>query len=295
MGKALRFFPASGKVAMFDEASGGGDIFDITSQCNRPANSPASWLSSIYFHSDLDIAEVVSDTTVSITHASVGGSTSSGLSAGGLGSDSSAAENAAVVRYNAGSTDDLAVSHGLGYVPDALVVVGSNVLDPGMPVQLTGSGIGRYASLYLTTTEARIKTWASVSGSALSSVTLSYRVIILRQPRTASGNKLFDFDPSTGITKMAKDRFSTDRNYLQVVVGGSPYGIAYGKTIDLANGAPKFFFPDGTTFEPVPSTLKSRIVIGYGNGAATYTGSYGSAQNYNGAASGPTQILVQAP
>jgi len=279
---------------MFDEASGGGDIFDITSQCNRPANSPSSWLSSIYFHSDLDIAEVVSDTTVSITHASVGGSTSDGLSSSdGVGSAS--AENAAVVRYNAGSDDQLAVTHSLGYVPDALVVVSGNVLDPGMPVQLTGTGRGRYASLYLTTTEARIKTWASVSGSTLSSVTLDYRVIILRQPRTASGNDLFKFDPATGITKMAKDRFSTDRNYLQVVSGGSPYGIAYGKTIDLDGGAPKFFFPDGTTFEPVPNTLKSRIVVGYGNGAATYTGSYGSAMNYSGSASAPTQILVQAP
>ena len=293
MTKALRMF-TDGTVAMFDEATGGGDQFDKTSSRNRPANDPASWLSSIYFHSGLDIVEVVSDTTVSITHAAVTGSTSGGIrSSDGVGSASS--ENAAVVRYNAGSTDDLAVTHGLGYIPDALVVVSGNVLDPGMPVQLTGTGLGRYASLYLTTTTARIKTWASVSGSNLPSVTLSYRIIILRQPRTASGNKLFDFDPTTGITKMAKDRFSTDRNYLQVVAGGSPFGIAYGKTIDLAGGAPKFCFPDGTTFEPVPNTLKSRLVIGYGNGAATYTGSYGSAMNYSGSATSPTQILVQAP
>lgn len=293
----LQADPATYKVAIFDEAVGGGDPASPTSARNRPLLDPANWLANIYFHSDLDNMEVHSDTTVPVSHPAVGGVTTGGMDGGGNNISGGETQNAANLRYRRSTADYALVNHNLGYIPDAFAVVGSQALFPGMPVQTQGDGRGRYCTVYLTSTQVRLFEWSSVSASDLPALTLSYRVIVLARPRDPSGAILFDYDPASGRVTMARGRFDSTRNYLQVVPGGSPFGIPYGKTIDLKNGAPRFVRPDGTIFEPVPSTLKGKFVVSYTEDRTvkTYNPGYKNSMAYNGAFTGPQQILVQAP
>lgn len=286
--------PASGKVALFDEAPGGGSPSDPTSLRNRPLLDPASWLANVYFHSDLDNLEVVSDTSVAVAHAAVTGTTVSGVSGGG-GSGGGAASSglAASIRYGASSATSSLVTHNLGYVPDFLVVVGNKVLFPGMPAQVQADGRGRYVSAYATTTAITLYEWTSVSDQTLPATNLTYRVIVFRQQRAASGSQLLDFNTATGETTIGKGRFASSRRYLQVVPGGSPFAISYGKTMELRNGAPRIISPDGTVFEPVPAGLKGRWSVT--TSSTTHNGAYGSSMAYSGSFIGPTQIQVQAP
>lgn len=284
---AFRAFPAAGVVAMFVEAPGGGDIFDINAPCNAPALDPENHLASIYLHSGLDNFEVVSDTTVTINH----------LQANGLGSGSIGGSIVNAMTFNRSSADNLLVTHSLGYVPDCIVLVDDQILFPGRPVQSFTDGRGRYCTAYATTTAIRLAEWTAVSASNLTAQSIDYRVIVFKQPPAPSGDELIDFDPDTGVLQLAFGRFNSSRAYAQVVAGGSPFGVAFGKTMDFANGAVRFVNPDGTTFEPIPNTQKGRWEASYSGaaGSFSYTGAYGSAMSYTGSFAGPEQISVQAP
>lgn len=266
--------PISGTVALFDEAPGGGDATDPHSQRNRPLLDPATWLANVYLHSDLDNIEVLSETTVTVNHTA--GTTGSGSSSGG----------GDVVVWNRNAADWLLVTHGLGYIPIVLVSQGGKTLWPGMPVQTNNIGGGRYAVPYVSTTEVRLSEWLSSAGSPLAAISINYKITIIRQPRAASGNRLFDFDPTSGVLKLGFDKFSSDRRYLQVVPGGSPLGVFAGRTADLNNGAPRFRLADGTSYDTVPATMKARIDA---------HSSFGPAMAYNGTFAGSPIFQVQAP
>ena len=290
---SFKMFASHGIVALYDEAPGGGDPEDINSLRNRPALNPAAWLDHVYFHSALDNMEVASETVVSINHASAGGATTGGVSgSSGVGGGSS--QNAANLKYKATSAEHVLVTHGLGYVPDVMVLMDGDLVT-GAPVQTQPDGRGRYCTVYADTNVVGLREWTSVSNLALPAITLDYRVIVMRRQPAASGNKIAEFNPDTGELSLARNRFRSKRRYLQVVPGGSPFGIPYGKTLELRNGAPRFVNPDGTYLEPVPASLQARWRCTYSNGSSVYTGAYGASMAYNGTFDGPEQILVQAP
>lgn len=293
MAIAFRTFAAEGIVALFDEPNDTGDVHDIDAPRNAPAKSPEDHLDKIYFHSSLDNLEVESDTTVAINHSSVAGASSGSVSGGGgTAGGASQSEADANLAFAKGKTTHNLVTHDLGYVPDVLVLVGDLALAPGMPVQVQSGGRMRFVTPYVTTTQVRIAEWSTVSASALSSVSLDYRVMIFRAPPAPSGDKVMQVDSDTGLVTMAQGRFDSSRRYLQVVSGGTPFGISYGKTIDLKNGAPRFVDPDGDIYDPVPD-MKYRMRMSHFIG--TYTGSYGASMAYDGSFSGSPSILVQAP
>lgn len=275
----------TGRCALFDEAPGGGDFDDPNSLRNRPLNDPLNWLANIYFHSDFNYLEVAfGPTNVTVNHSAVA-------------TIPKPAEQLVDFGWNNSVTDRLLFTHSLGYQPIVLVVVGQNVVWPGMPVQVgTGATGGmRFASVYVTDTEVRMKEFASTGSIALPAISLTYTLLVFARPPVSTGNVLFDFDPVTGIVEMGRRKFKSNLRYLQVVGGGSPFGIAYGgKTIDLKNGAPRAFRADGTYFEPVPATLAM------GNPRTNLTGGnygwiWGNSMSYNGSYSGPGNIQVQAP
>ena len=74
--KAFRAFH-QGVVAIFTEASGGGEPTDMTALRNRPAADPANWLPNLFFHSSLDMLQVSSDDLVSIAHGAISAATAS--------------------------------------------------------------------------------------------------------------------------------------------------------------------------------------------------------------------------
>lgn len=290
---SFKVFSDDETVALFDEAPGGGDPADINSPRNRPALNPGAWLGNVYLHSALDNMEVASDTTVTVNHLAAGGTTTGGVS-GGSGMGTGASQNGADLKYKATSAEHVLVTHGLGYVPDCMVLVGDKLVT-GAPVQTQTDGRGRYCTVYADASTIRLREWTAVSSLALPSISLNYRVLVFRRAPAASGNKLLEFNPTTGELRLARNRFASKRRYLQVVPGGAPFSLPYGKTIDLQNGAPRVANPDGSFTDPVPSTLKGRWRCIFANGSETYTGAYGNSMSYNGSFSGPQQVLVQAP
>lgn len=281
MAKVFMTDPTTGRCALYDEPVLTGDPDDPNSARNAPLNNPVSNWEYIYFHSDFDYMGVShGPTVVNVSHASVAAAGSSLPEAG-------ASIN---FGWGAASATHTILTHNLGYVPNAMVVVNNNVLWPGMPVQVASDGGSRYASAYCTTTQVRLYEWASSGATTLPAINLSYTVIVFENPPAPSGDLLIDYDPITEITQMGKGKFSSDKRYLQVVPGGTPFGIAYGRTIDLANGAPRAVRPDGVTYNPVPSSLAVGLVKYPG-----YPTTYGSSLAYDGSFTGPTQIQVQAP
>ena len=258
--------PATGNVALFDEAPGGGDPADPASLRNRPL---------------LDNMEVVSDTTITVSHAAITAA-----------SNTTGVELASAFDYDAGLTDHDLVTHGLGYEPLALVAVGGELLTPGQPVQGPGTTAGtvRYVSPWVTGSKVRLREFGSRGTGGLAAIDIDYRVLVFRQPRGPSGNRLIDFDPDAGVLSLGFDRFNSDRRYLQVVPGGTPFGLCLGRTADAKNGAPRFVSADGTIFDPVSSATKMGIKAS-SEGSVTY----GAAMNYTGSFAGGGAILVQAP
>lgn len=274
-GIALRAFPAAGIVAMFDEPNVTGDVLDIDAPRNAPAKTPADWLPNIYFHSDLDYMETVFAGDVEVSHPAIDVDPGSGYSD--------------YVVFTDDDEDHILYEHNLGYPPMALVAIGGNIIWPGMLIHVDGGvNFWRFGTVYCDDQYVRlfVKT-AVLSGNDAPAADLSYTVLVFKE-HEATGDKLFDFDPATGVTTMGRGKFSSAARYLQVAAGGSPLGIALGRTIDLNNGCSRAFRPDGTYAEP-----------GGGSGS-TYTitpgnGSYGSPVQYNGSYAGPATIEVQAP
>lgn len=281
MAKVFMADPSTGRCALYDEPTTSGDPQDPNSARNSPLNSPVSNLQFVYFHSDFNYMEVShGPTTVAVAHASV--------PVGGTSFPESGASIA--FGWKATSANHVLLTHSLGYIPHAMVVVAGNVLWPGMPVQVASDGGSRYVSAYCTTTQVVLYEWASSGATTLPATSLNYTVLVFRNPPAPTGNILIDFDPVTGDVEMGRGQFDSSRRYLQVVPGGSPFGIAYGRTIDLNNGAPRAVRPDGTVFNPVPTTLRLGLTRLQG-----YPTVYGASMAYGGSFTGPTQILVQAP
>ncbi|MET3899663.1 hypothetical protein ABIB57_003625 [Devosia sp. UYZn731] len=275
----LMFDPITARIALYTEPTLAGDPFDPNSARNAPLNSPAANLPSLYYHSDYDPMEVaVGPTDVLITHTAI---------PAGSGAPDAATINSQLV-YGGYTQDRSLLAHGLPYVPDFLVVVGTQTLHPGYPVQYNAlDGRARCVTAYATATEIRIYETGIQTSSVLAAVNVTYTVIVLKRPPAPVGSVLFEFDPVTGITTMARGKFSSNRRYLQIVAGGSPFGFPLGRTIDLANGTFRSVQPDGTIRDVVPAAFKLSFGFGGPN--------FGPAGNYNGSFTGDPQIQVQAP
>src|SRR5690606_10480242 len=100
------------------------------------------------------------------------------------------------------------------------------------------------------------------TSNILAAVDVTYTLLILRRPPAASGDTLFDFNPDTGVVEMAFGKFRSDRRYLQVVPGGTPFGIPLGRTMHFKNGTFRSVSPSGAVRDIVPSTF--RISFGPG-------------------------------
>lgn len=272
----------TGRCVLFDEAPGEGAFDNPNSSRNRPINSPESWLPYIYFHSDFNYLEVAFNPSISVSHSAV--------SPGALPPGSSTNFG-----WNSSVTDRLLFTHNLGYSPLTLCAIGNNMVWPGMPVQSTPDGGMRFTTIYSTTTEIRMKEFATVGSSTLPSINNSYNLLIFRNPPDSDGNILLDFNPDTGVIEMGKGKFKSNLKYLQVVPSGSPFITPYGgKSIDLQNGAMRAVRSDGTTFDPVPPGL-SFALPRFGLTGTDFGYQYGSGMGYTGSYTGPSSLQVQAP
>jgi hypothetical protein len=271
--------PETGDTALFVDPGGGGAWDDIAAPMNRPAKNPLNWLSHIYFHSALDPMEVaIGPTNVSVSHGTIPAGTPSGGVVG--------LNNGRV--YGGYTTSHVLLTHSLGYVPDFFILQGSNTLHPGYPIQFdSADGRSRNVTAYATTSQIILYEYGVQTSNALAGVSVTYTLLVLRRPPAPTGSAMMEFDPDTGVVKMGRDKFSSDRRYLQVVPGGSPYSLPLERTVDLANGAPRSVSPDGTIRDVVPPSF--RIAYGFGGP------SFGPDGNYNGSFTGAPAIQVKAP
>jgi len=278
----FRVDEATGRAAIYEEAPGGGDTEDNNALMHRPFMDPGSWLANIYFHTDLDYMEVShGPTAVVVSHAAV--------AAGSLGG---ANFNAASTMVYTGSpaTHEL-LTHGLGYVPDFMVVVNDDLVYPGRAVQSLADGRTRSICAYADTNKVYLREWYIQSASVMPAISATYTVLVFKRPPAPSGDVVYRFDESTGILQMGKGKFSSDRRYLQVRSGGLPFGFPLGKTIDRKNGAPRLVDPDATITEPVPASQKFVFATNYQTSGFVF----GASAAYNGTFTGSPAIEVQAP
>jgi len=271
--------PATGRCALYTEPVNMGDFDDPNSARNAPLNNPGANLQYLYFHSDYDPMEVAfGPTTVAVSHGTIpAGSPSGGIA--GL-------NNGRV--FGGYSTSHVLLTHSLGYEPDFFILQGLNAVHPGYPIQFdSADGRSRNVTAYATTSQIILYEYGVQTSNALAGLSVNYTTLVLKRPPAASGDILMDFDPVSGIVKMGLDKFSSDRRYLQIVSGGSPFSLPLDRTIDLANGAPRSVSPDGAIRDVIPASFS----ISYGYGPPTF----GPGGDYNGTFTGSPSIQVQAP
>lgn len=273
--------PNTERCALYDENGTDGDPDNPNSTRNAPLNNPNSHLDKIYFHSDFDYCEVgFGPTNVTINHSSV----SPGGSPSGVGLN-------ALLVYGTYSASNVLLTHSLGYIPDFMVIADGDIIYGGTPIQYLSDGRTRNVTAYATTSQIILYETAIRTSSTIPALSKTYTIIVFLQPPEASGNVLIDFNPTSGTVEMGKGKFNSSRRYLQIVPGGSPFGFARGRTIDLNKGAPRFVDPDGTITDPVPSYAAMNIAMSGETGSVVYGDSYA----YNGSFTGTPGILVQVP
>lgn len=291
---AFMIDPETNNIGLYTEPVATGDPKDPNSARNAPLNDPDSYMANLIWHIQYDNMEVYDERTVTVTHPSVTGAADL---IGGTGNTGNVGELGMLLgagfSYDTTPVDHTLYNHGLGYEPMVYAAVDNVLLTPGHIVQVATGGFARYVSLWVDTSNVYLREFACRRNAAVSSFSQSYKLITIRHQRSAEGNdppKLLDVDQSTGLVTLGDGRWRNDRRYLQVVPGGSPFGLCVGKNMDANNGAPRVVAADGTIYDPIPNTLFVRISIGGGTGGSTPT-----TANYKGSFTGGEVIQVQAP
>jgi hypothetical protein len=236
----IRSFKASDVFACFEEAAGGGATFDINAPRNAPAKTPASYLSSLIWHSSLFQYEVAAGPTdVVVNHAALATKdTHVVVSTGGLAIGAFPPTGSSIgfiIQGDHRVTDLLLYTHGLGYVPKFMVALDGRRVPDGFIVQVDGSGGHRRVSVFATSTGIYLRESAISTSIDLASVSKTYRVMVFR---TRSPNPaLAMFSGSAGAMQLARGIIDTTRKYLRRTGSGdTPFALNMGRTLDIKNG-----------------------------------------------------------
>lgn len=273
--------PVTGRAALYEEPIAAGDPSNPNSARNAPLNNPNANMQYVYYHSDFDPMEVViGPSEVTINHASI----APGSGPGAVASFSTVLVYGNVVR------DHVLLTHNLGYAPVFFVVVDGHAVHGGFPVQYVSSdGRTRCVTPYATDTVIGLREFGIQTSNTLPAISVTYSVLVIGRPPAPVGNVLLDFEPLTGVVSIARGKFRSDRYYLQIVDGGSPFAFPLGPTIDLNNGTFRSVSPTIGARDPVPATF--RVAFGESFGAPAY----GPTGEYKGAFAGSDFVQVQAP
>jgi hypothetical protein len=236
----VRLYADELRCAIYDEAPGGGDPIDPLSLMNRPVVSPLSWLSNIYFHSDLDYYGIaVKNLSVSISHAAIAGMVRT--AAGGN------QEVSAAVTFGGQTveTNHLLVNHGLGYVPKFFCIYDNRLIPHGTPVQDSGFGLKRFVTAYATSTQIRLHEVGYSSASTLPAVSRTYQVIVFREPSADPTEKQLDL--YAGGADFGRGKFRGAEPHLRADgLGDVLWPIATGPTAGVRNGGLRVWVPNGS-------------------------------------------------
>jgi hypothetical protein len=206
---------ATGHFALYREPA--------TAPFDAPLHNPLAHLDKIKVHSALAYLQRGFEVDVTINHAAVAASS---------GWDwSTFTNNWTPEAY---TIDRLLGTHNLGVIPICLVASGQGLLDPGFPVQVNGSGGTRYLDIYVTATEVRARERVDSGTGALSALSQTYKLIVLREPASIPGDVFWAED---GRVRGGEGMFDSDFHYLRAVADGeSPYWLGASQQIDTAGG-----------------------------------------------------------
>lgn len=232
---SVRLYADEIRCAVYEEAPGGGDPLSPTSQMNRPVISPLDWLDNIYFHSDLNYYPTVVNGVTTISHPSVAGRTQT------VGDDAYLSQ----LYYGQSLTfDHLLIQHDLGYVPLFFVAYDGKMIPHGMPVQFASGGV-RLVSAYATTTQIRLREFATSSASALPAVTRSYQVLVFRNNSPDLALPVLNIEP--GDVVFGQGRFRANMPHLRATgPGDSIFAQARTRTAAVRNGSFRAYPPNGS-------------------------------------------------
>lgn len=199
---------------------------------DAPLYNPLQHLDKIKIHSALAYLQRAIEIDVTINHAAV--AASNGFSW------STFSFNWTPQAY---TIDRLLGTHNLGVIPICLLASGGAIVDPGIPIQVNGSGGTRYLDIYLTTTEVRARERVDSGTGSLPAINRTYKLIVLRKATPLPGEV---FWAENG--RVRGETFDSDYHYLRAVAAGeSPYRLTPAvQQIDTEGGICRFVDPLGT-------------------------------------------------
>lgn len=227
------FLNSRGVVAVIDDAPGGGLASDASAPRNRPAVDPGSWLANVHFQSDCDqYQQAAAVQTVSVTHTSLAGATSS---------TTFAVDGSAIVTNGQErDLDILLYAHGQGYRPPYMISYLGARLPSGTCVQTQGSGgtsRSRTVSHWADATGVYLHEHATSAAAALDAITLTYEIRVFAIPAADPAAKLASYLNSTGVVQLGKGKVPSNKRYLRAVLSGeSSFDINLGATMDVVGG-----------------------------------------------------------
>jgi hypothetical protein len=207
-----------------------------------PYDDPIANFGLVRFHSDFQyLSNSLRVNGISVSHASVAGVTGSGYtipSSGGFATGPIA--NGQIV-----VTDKLLYTHSLGYVPQFMVLYNGAIVYGGTCVQQTADRLkARFVSAYATTTEIRLQDIGISNSDALPAASVSYDVLIFRDPSPIGGDPLYRNTPDE-IT-LGYGRITSEQRPLRRAVGAEGFFyIPLDRTSDIRNGAYRTISPAG--------------------------------------------------
>lgn len=235
-----RGFSNEGIAACYEEAPGGGTLFDINAPRNAPAKSPAEHLDKVIWHPrcfQYEIAAGPSD--VAITHTALATKNTYYVVSTGGGSvgpfPPTGASIGFLVQGDQRTSDILLFSHGLGYVPKFMVSLDGRRVPDGFIVQQDSRGGHRRISVFATAGGIYLRESAVSTDIDLAAVAMTYRIMVFRTRAPDPTKPLWA--ASGGDMQLGRGIIDTTRRYLRRVgAGDTPFALNLGPTIDIRNG-----------------------------------------------------------
>lgn len=226
--------PGTGKMAIWEKPASGDRM--------APFDDPIANFGLIRFHSDFQyLSNSLRVNGISVSHASVAGVTGTGYATPSNGNYATGpVANGQVV-----VTDKLLYTHGLGYVPQFMVLYNGAIVYGGTCVQQSADKQKvRFVSAYATTTEIRLQDIGISSSDALPATSVSYDVLIFRDPAPIPGAPLYWNTPDE-IT-LGYGRITSEQRPLRRAVGAEDFFyVPLGRTADIRGGAYRTISPAG--------------------------------------------------
>lgn len=208
-----------------------------------PFDDPVANFGLIRFSSDFQyFSNSLRVNGINVNHSAVAGVTGTGYSPPSASAPTGPIANGQVVTGN-----KLLYTHGLGYVPQFMVLFNGAIVSGGTVVQQTSDRLkSRKVSAYATTTEIRLRDIGISNTDALPAATISYDLIIFRDPAPIPGAPLAHIRIDGNPIILGHGRITSEQPPLRRVVGAEPFFyLPRTRIADMRNGAYRTITPSG--------------------------------------------------